>query len=64
MPAEMAQQGMAAERLLPVAEPHAGMHDEVGDAGERIVPAEVLEIEEMQAPVGGPERIVRAHVEE
>jgi len=43
-------------------EPHAWVHDEVRDAGNGIVPAEILEIQEVQFPVRSPQGVVRTEI--
>jgi hypothetical protein len=58
----MAQKSFLIARLLRLGEPHAGMHDEVRDAGDGVVPAEILEIQETQSPVRTAQSVVRAEI--
>jgi len=60
--AEMAQKNMLIAPSLMLGEPHAWVHDEVRDAGNGIVPAEILEIQEVQFPVRSPQGVVRTEI--
>src|SRR3977135_4076021 len=49
-------------RLLWLGEPHAGMHDEVRDAGDGVIPAEILEIQKTQSSIRTAQGVVRTEI--
>src|SRR5437588_729645 len=60
--AKMREHRAAIEVLLVRLERHSGMQGEIADAGERVIPAEILKVEEREPPVLSAQRIVRAEV--
>src|SRR5262249_11941224 len=59
---EVREERVLVEVALRLGQAHAGMQHEVADAGERIVPAEVFEIEKRYLPVRAAQRVVRAEI--
>lgn len=60
--AKVDQKTVVEKDFLRDGQPHAGMENEVGDTGQWIIPTEVLEIEEQQAPRRMAQGVVRSEI--